>query len=40
MGAMLELVDLECQGVEKKVNRKTQVQKSNLRHPPRHLVSV
>ncbi len=35
MGAGLELVDLECQAVEKKVNRKTQVQKPNLEHPPR-----
>jgi len=31
----LEVVDLECQAVEKKVNRKTQVQKPNLGHPPR-----
>ena len=36
MGAGLEVVDLECQAVEKKkVNRKTQVQKPNLGHPPR-----
>lgn len=35
MGAGLELVDLECQAVEKKVNRKAQVHKPNLGHPPR-----
>jgi hypothetical protein len=35
MGAGLELVDLECQAVEKKVSRKTQVQKLNLGHPRR-----
>jgi hypothetical protein len=35
MGATLELFDLECRVVGKKVNRKTQVQKPNLGHPPR-----
>jgi hypothetical protein len=33
MGAGLELVDLECQAVEKKVNRKAQVHKEAVKKP-------